>query len=241
METLMDSAPKAIAPSTASLNEWGEANLHVACGMPKNLPDRYALLFWEEAGPVNAETHSVVEGAFLTVFASPEHLNREKRKWTRFSCPPVAIPPAVDAELFTNEVGPRSGAMWVGTYEARKGLRNAIEWAGENRMTLDVYGLGRPFLWLRRYQGDIINASDWTDKVRIHDEVPYLGMPEVYNRHKVLVSLPMWFDPCPRACIEASLCGCKVVTNGENGFASWGEESPREFWSTLMKAASGGG
>jgi len=245
IETLMDNAPKAIGCSVTNLDDWGDANLYVACGFSKEMPSRYALLFWDESGGVNAANRAIMEGAFLTVFASPEHLKREKRKWTgtQWPCPPVAIPPAVDDELFTNEGGPRSGAVWAGPYEAGKGLRKAIDWACENKMSLDVYGIGRPFLWLRRYQGDIINLDDWDNKIRIWDEVSHLEMPEIYNRHKVLVSLPMWFDPCPRACIEASMCGCRVVTNRDNGFASWDgvRNSSREFWDKFLKAASSGG
>lgn len=247
IETLMDQSPKAISCKAVPMDGWGDANLHVACGFPEDAPDRYALLFWGETPNVDSWGRNVIASAFLTVFASPEHLNREKKKWagTKFGCSPVSIPPAVDVELFADEGGPRSGALWVGPYESRKGLRKAVDWANERGMTLDVYGIGRPFLWLRRYQGDIINLSDWGDNIRIRDDVPYLQMPEVYNQHKTLVSLPMWFDPCPRACIEATLCGCKVVTNAENGFASWDrdwrKDSAREFWDTLMKAASGGG
>ena len=118
-------------------------------------------------------------------------------------------------------------------------MRKAIDWAETNNVRLDVYGLGEPFLWTRDMDGG------WGRLIEIHESVPYLGMPEVYSSHQTLVSLPMWFSPCPRACIEAELCGCKVVTNEENGFSSWQrnwrKNTAKEFWDRMLAASSGGG
>jgi len=240
IETLAEGAPRAISCSIAPVGRPGRAELHVIFGMPEELPDDYALVLWEDSGPVNQAGRITLHNAFMVAFASPAHLVQEKRKWAgvQWGCPPIAIPPAVDVELFFDESNQRAGAMWAGSYQSKNGLRKAVDWAETNNMRLDVYGLGEPFLWTR----DMVGG---TSLVEIQDAVPYLGMPEVYNAHKILVSLPMWFSPCSRACIEAELCGCKIVTNEENGFASWERDwqngMVKEFWNEMLAASSGAG
>jgi len=253
IETLMDASPAAINPYFDCVDGYLDAQLYVCCGKPEKPPERYACLFWDDIElPVNKESRRFLENSIMTLYASPEQLRRKKAKWvgTAWGCDPLAMPPLVDPDVYYDEGGPRHGAMWVGRYRPLKGLRNTIDWARESGKTLDIHGIGRPFLWLRDF---IEQPSRWweTDGVRVHDHVPDLQMPKIFNRHQSLASFPQWFDPCPRACIEAAMCGCKVLTNEENGFASWGYSAerweaemralPDLFWRELLRRAAGHG
>ena len=250
VDMLAEKAPKAIACRTDGLGSYDEADIYICLGFPKNpLDGRYALVLSSETTEiVNKGTRAVFEGAFMTVFASPEQLAREKRRWvgTNWSCPTIALPPAVDPALFLDGRQKRNGAVWMGKFDHRAGLRDAIEWAKDKRVRLYMYGEGRPFLWLRDYYERPTNAGD----LRLESWPSILERPDIYNRAVSLVYFPKEFEPCPAQCVEAILCGCRVETNGNNGFTSWGWSAerwasemkvlPDKFWRALVMRMTGG-
>jgi hypothetical protein len=52
-------------------------------------------------------------------------------------------------------------------------------------------------------------------------EVPHDQLPALYNRAQTFAHLPRWYEPMGRVVIEASLCGCEVVTNDRVGAMSF--------------------
>ena len=75
-----------------------------------------------------------------------------------------------------------------------------------------------------------------------HGKVPYLEIPGWMNRAKRFVFLPRWPEPQGRVVIEAALCGCELVLNGQVGAASFDFDlkdpknltgAEEEFWLAL--------
>lgn len=99
--------------------------------------------------------------------------------------------------------------LYVGAINEAKGYRNLIERFGEDRITfVGRNGLNAPIAG--SYLG----------------ELPYHALPRIYNRARTFAHLPQWPEPMGRTIIEASLCGCQVVTNERVGITSF----PRLEW-----------
>jgi glycosyltransferase involved in cell wall biosynthesis len=94
--------------------------------------------------------------------------------------------------------------LYVGTINEAKGYRNLIERFGPDRITF----VGR-------------NVLDEPIAGTYLGELPYEDLPELYNRARRFVHLPQWYEPMGRTVIEASLCGCEVVTNERVGVTSF--------------------
>jgi glycosyltransferase involved in cell wall biosynthesis len=99
--------------------------------------------------------------------------------------------------------------LYVGVINEAKGYRNLIERFGPNRITF----VGRNML-NEPIAGTYLG------------ELPYEELPKLYNRAHTFVHLPQWYEPMGRTVIEASLCGCEVVTNNRVGATSF----PKAEW-----------
>jgi glycosyltransferase involved in cell wall biosynthesis len=94
--------------------------------------------------------------------------------------------------------------LYVGAINEAKGYRNLIERFGRGRVTfVGRNGLNEPIEGT--YLGELT-----------HEE-----LPELYNRARTFAHLPQWYEPMGRTVIEASLCGCEVVTNEKVGVTSF--------------------
>jgi glycosyltransferase involved in cell wall biosynthesis len=94
--------------------------------------------------------------------------------------------------------------LYVGAINEAKGYRNLIERFGPDRVTfVGRNGLNEPIAGT--YLG----------------ELPYDALPALYNRARTFAHLPQWYEPMARTVIEASLCGCEVVTNERVGVTSF--------------------
>lgn len=76
--------------------------------------------------------------------------------------------------------------------------------------------------------------------------VPYEEVPIYMNRAKNFVFLPRWPEPQGRVVVEAAMCGCNLVVNGNVGALSFDfdlrdprnyEGAAADFWGTLEQVA----
>jgi glycosyltransferase involved in cell wall biosynthesis len=118
--------------------------------------------------------------------------------------------PAVDVERF-RPLGLRRDidVLYVGTVKRDKGYFALVDRFGPERLTfVGKDALGEPIAGT--YLG----------------EQPYEVLPQIMNRARIFAHLPEWYEPMGRAVVEATLCGCEVVTNERVGVTSY----PRPVW-----------
>jgi glycosyltransferase involved in cell wall biosynthesis len=94
--------------------------------------------------------------------------------------------------------------LYVGAINEAKGYRNLIDRFGRGRVTF----VGR-------------NGLNEAIAGTYLGELPREELPELYNRARTFAHLPQWHEPMGRTVIEASLCGCEVVTNERVGVTSF--------------------
>lgn len=75
-----------------------------------------------------------------------------------------------------------------------------------------------------------------------HGFVPYDQVPHYMNRARNFVFLPRWPEPQGRVVVEAAMCGCNLITNGNVGATSFDfdirkpenfRDADREFWEKI--------
>jgi glycosyltransferase involved in cell wall biosynthesis len=115
--------------------------------------------------------------------------------------------PFVDTQRF-KDLGLKRDidVLYVGTISEAKGYRNLTSRYGANRLTF----VGRSVLD-EPVAGTYLGA------------LPHEALPELYNRARTFVHLPEWYEPMGRTVVEASLCGCEVVTNERVGVTTFPE------------------
>jgi glycosyltransferase involved in cell wall biosynthesis len=97
--------------------------------------------------------------------------------------------------------------LYVGAINEAKGYRNLISRFGTSQVTFAGRNeLGGPIAGT--YLG----------------ELPYHQLPNLYNRARTFAHLPEWYEPMGRAVVEASLCGCEIVTNERVGAQSFSKQ-----------------
>ena len=140
--------------------------------------------------------------------------------------------PPIDVESFRDRGEARDiDILYVGTVSEAKGYRNLVERFGAERLTL----AGRNML-SEPVAGTYLG------------ELPYEELPALYNRARTFAHLPNRYEPMSRAVVEASLCGCDLVTNDRVGVlsyprADWADpevvrSNPSRFWVELEEALS---
>lgn len=147
----------------------------------------------------------------IAVFVSPMQQSMIK------SVLEVALPrhqilrrPFIDPQEFKNLGLERDiDVLYVGTISEAKGYRNLTRRYGANRLTF----VG-PNVLDEPISGTYLGA------------MPYEALPELYNRARTFAHLPEWYEPMGRTVVEASLCGCKVVTNERVGVTTF----PKPDW-----------
>jgi glycosyltransferase involved in cell wall biosynthesis len=118
--------------------------------------------------------------------------------------------PFIDTDLFNNWSIERDiDVLYVGTINEAKGYRNLTRSYSADQLTfVGPNALGEPIA------GTYLGA------------LPYDALPEVYNRARTFAHLPQWYEPMGRTVVEASLCGCEVVTNERVGVTTY----PKADW-----------
>jgi hypothetical protein len=111
-------------------------------------------------------------------------------------------------------------ALWVGTFERHRGMREAMEWAETEGVVLHMYGYRKP--------PDYLLLSG---HVQLCGQIDYRRISEIMARYRRLVTFPLEVDrvggkpayceACGRVAIEAKLAGLEVIHNGRLGAASW--------------------
>jgi glycosyltransferase involved in cell wall biosynthesis len=119
-------------------------------------------------------------------------------------------PPNIDVERFRPLGLVRDiNVLYVGPITASKGYYNLVERFGRDGITF----VGRNHMGMPLAGHHI-------------GEVAYDDLPSLYNRARVLAHLPIQPETMGRTVVEASLCGCEVVTNDRVGVTSY----PLEVW-----------
>lgn len=131
--------------------------------------------------------------------------------------PSYVVPNAVDHTIFTMEkrhpTQDREGALYVGRFEPHKNQLGLIEAMRGSNIPVRLVGHQHPHhpayyeKCLRRVGGNIT----------ILPGVPHEELPALYRAARVHV-LPSWFETTGLVSLEASLCGCNVVTT-DRGYA----------------------
>jgi glycosyltransferase involved in cell wall biosynthesis len=99
--------------------------------------------------------------------------------------------------------------LYVGTISEPKGYRNLTRLYDADRLTL----VG-PSVLDEPVTGTYLGA------------LSYEALPELYNRARTFAHLPEWYEPMGRTIVEASLCGCNVITNERVGVTTF----PKPDW-----------
>jgi hypothetical protein len=160
------------------------------------------------------ERAELLSSASTLICHTPRHLELEL-SWTKPKQSTWIISPH-DPSQFTAK--PKEDfALWAARMHPQKGPAEAITWAADNGITLEM----------------------------MHDE-PRSVVLEAMSRAKHFVFLPQAFDAEPRTIIEAVLSGCQVHTNDWAGISSipnWRDpetmanlvsNSKELFWQTVL-------
>lgn len=192
----------------------------------------YSLDYWESG---NFEQRALIfSKARKIFFCSPLHKIVYQRRWGIGQRGDI-LPPPMDVEHWLDlreKSNGRSGVMWCGSGDVRKGLDLAIVWAKEHDAQLDIYGIGiKP--------GE--PSSDKKIHVRgfVEDNEHDLALA----MHEKFIHFPRMPEPFCYSLFEAWLAGLEVIYAGRVGFESldkpWDEiardcyKSPQRFWKTV--------
>ena len=147
----------------------------------------------------------------IAVFVSPMQ-QRMIKSVLEVALPPHQIlrRPFIDTQMFIHLGLERDiDVLYVGTISEAKGYQNLTRTYDSDRLTF----VG-PSVLSEPITGTYLGA------------LPYEALPELYNRARTFAHLPQWYEPMGRTVVEASLCGCEVVTNERVGVTSY----PKPDW-----------
>lgn len=151
----------------------------------------------------------LLSNATKTILVSPV-----LEEWLRWSIKtPIAhVPSAIDIVSVKPRPKNIERALWIGRIHKQKGLIEAIQWASDHHVKLDVYGFGE-----LRY---VTNPGVYKGELKPGE------VCEVMANYDKFVFLPQDFDACPRVVFEAHQAGCKIITNGWQGATWWINNNP---------------
>jgi len=183
----------------------------------------------------NSWQRNLIKKAKLNIFLSDLH-----RKAHQYCIPEITlenskcIPSSIDTEFFkpVQNVERAKDYLYVGVIDNFKGIDNILIYAQENKIKVDFYGYE---------QNTELCDKITTQGHSICGKIDYYKLPELYSKYKYAIHLPEHIEPYGRFCIEALLCGCKVITNTNNGAFSYPfmENSLDEIRRTLSCASIG--
>lgn len=165
----------------------------------------------------NALVRKLFERSKLNVYVSPLHQQtiEDVLKLERKPASYV-LKPLIDSTLFYNRNLDRDiEYLFVGVISEAKGLNNLRALYKDK----NIHFVGK------------IAPGEVLDFGTYHGVVPYAEIPQYMNRAKNFVFLPRWPEPQGRVVVEAALCGCNLVTNGNVGATSFHFDisEPRNF------------
>lgn len=178
----------------------------------------------------------VYENCKFKIFLSPLHQNIHKIKGMNVSNS-IIIPSPINTKEFYNKrlAREKNSYIYIGGVSHHKGTESIFKFARENsKAKIDIYG------WIDHK--DLLDNVP--ENVFIYEKIDYSKVPDLLNEYEYAIHLPNWAEPFGRFCAEAYLCGCKIVTNNNNGFYSFGwkkydevkenlENAPRNFWMNI--------
>jgi glycosyltransferase involved in cell wall biosynthesis len=175
----------------------------------------------------------ILRHAALVIASSRLHIEGMAH---RITAPLTVLPCAVDLAPFRQAAASangRTGVCWLGRLYASKGIVAAAQWAQENGVTVDVYGMGAL-------------AQSLPEPLRYRGALTYAEVPGVLAQYERFLFLPDVVEPFGRAVVEAWAAGCEIVTNGNVGAVSWINEQPEaletareDFWNAVKEALHG--
>ena len=164
------------------------------------------------------------------VFGSPLHKEIFVKRWGLGSrAGLLAYPMDVEHWLSLREKSNgRQGAMWYGEIHPYKGLDLTVQWAIDNKIVLDIYGIG---LSQDHHENPYINL-----KGQCTDAEQGLALAS----HEIFPHFPRAPEGFCYSLMEAWLAGLKVIYSGRIGLDSWEKpweelakdchEAPAKFW-----------
>jgi glycosyltransferase involved in cell wall biosynthesis len=157
---------------------------------------------------------NLIRGASLNLFLSPLHRQAHQAVVPEIGLSnSVCIPSSVDTEHF-KPITPteRNGVLYVGVIDEFKGISNVLLYASERGLKVDFYGYD---------QNNVLCDRIETEGHKIIGPVDYFNLPELYSKYEYAIHLPQQSEPYGRFLVEAYLCGCKIITNQNNGAWSY--------------------
>lgn len=154
----------------------------------------------------NPLARTLYERAALNVFLSPLHKGTTERLLGHTLDRTFILKPTIDPAMFHNENRERDiDYLFVGLIGEAKGLDEMrVRFRGS-----DIRMIGR------------IAPGTKLDFGHYVGFVPYEDIPRWMNRAKHFVFLPRWPEPQGRVVVEAALCGCNIIANGNVGALSF--------------------
>lgn len=174
------------------VNPWHHVHVFHGTMVAHSLADRTARSFkdWLIKGVMGGGISEALSGIGATRVAVSESCAREVRRYY-FSSIKHVIPNAVKADSLPDE--PRSGLIFVGRRESRKGYDLAVNLADNANEVLAVAGPGED---QRTQDLGVLNRNELQD---------------LYRRSVAMV-FPSNYEACSFAILEALGNGCAVVT-----------------------------
>jgi len=173
----------------------------------------------------------VYEQASLNVFVSPLHRQVTERVLGRPLSHALVLRPLIDTSLFRNTGGPRDVEyLFVGMISEAKGLAEMRARYADT----DIHLIGSVAPGVRLDFGRYLGPR------------PYAEIARWMNRAVHFVFLPRWPEPQGRVVVEAALCGCRIIGNGNVGALTFPfdlSDSARytgaedEFWTAVEACA----
>ncbi len=189
----------------------------------------WAMDYWEWG---NLEQKQLVYTKIKTIlFGSPLHKAVFLKKSGGIGNHAELLPYPVDVEKWLGvrkHSNGRSGAMWFGEFHPYKAPDMAARWATDNKVILDMYGIG-------------IGPAETTNPfVRVIGTLTDEQLQLALASHQYFVHFPRIPEGFPYSLMEAWLAGLEVLYSGRIGLDSWDmswndlavkcAETPIRFW-----------
>lgn len=216
------------------------------CDMPDYLPCNGQIegercpfktkwLFWHTKKCFRVFTKKMYQNSQLNVFVSPLHRRTvQKIMGNNVIEKYYEAKPLIDLKQFYNFHKERDiDNLFAGVICEAKGIDNMKrQFPKENIVLIGKSGKG--------------DDNKYGKRVGF---VPYEKMSEYFNRAKYFVFLPRWPEPQGRVVVEAALCGCNLITNGNVGAVSFDFDiaypqniinAEIEFWDAIERVFKNG-
>lgn len=172
----------------------------------------------------------IYEGSLSNIFLSPLHYKKIRNMLGFKNENYFILRPTVDTNLFYDRGEERDiEYVFAGAISEAKGVENLKEY---------FKGTGEKLLMIgRNIYPEKLDFAEYTGFIE------YSKMPEYFNRAKNFIYLPRWPEPQGRVVVEAALCGCNLITNGNVGATSFDfdisekknlEGAEKEFWNYVF-------